>query len=66
MITPGPVALNGRQMAYDEAVEHAILTFRDAEGVGWIRMPGGVLKEQSCSTARASVLDALGRRSQSR
>ena len=29
-IMPGPAGLNGRQMRYDQAVEHAILTFRDA------------------------------------
>lgn len=61
MIMPGPVALNGRQMSYDEAVEGAILTFRDAEGISWIRLPGGVLKEQDHGTVRGNVLTALGR-----
>jgi hypothetical protein len=60
MILPGPVGINGQQMPYDEASEHVILTFRDAEGIGWIRMPHGVLKEQTQSTARDSVLVALG------
>jgi hypothetical protein len=35
MIMPGPVGINGRQMRYEEAVERAILTFRDAEGLRW-------------------------------
>jgi hypothetical protein len=59
-IMPGPVGLNGRQMRYDEAVEHAILTFRDTEGVRWIRTARGGLEEQTRLTARDSVLAALG------
>lgn len=59
IIMPGPVGLNGRQMSYDDALEHAILTFRDAEGVRWIRMPGGVLKEQTLDTPERSVLAEL-------
>jgi hypothetical protein len=60
VIMPGPVGLNGRQMPYDEAVERAVLTFRDAEGACWIRMPGGILKPQTHDTAHDSVLNALG------
>jgi hypothetical protein len=59
IIMPGPEALNGQQMSYDEALEHAILTFRDADGVRWIRMPHGVLKEQTRPTVRESVVAAL-------
>jgi hypothetical protein len=59
MIMPGPVGLNGRQMPYDEAIEHAILTFRDAQGARWIRMPGGTLEEQARPTVRESLLEAL-------
>ena len=44
-IMPGPAGLNGRQMRYDQAVEHAILTFRDAEGVRWRH--GGDIEEQT-------------------
>jgi hypothetical protein len=36
-----------------------ILTFRDANGVSWIRMPGGALLEQTKPTARDSVIAAL-------
>jgi hypothetical protein len=60
MIMPGPVGINDRQMSYDEASEHVLLTFRDAEGIGRIRMPHGILKEQARPTARESVLVALG------
>jgi hypothetical protein len=60
MIMPGPVGINGRQMRYEEAVQSAILTFRDAEGVRWIRMADGTLKEQTRATARESILAALG------
>ena len=60
MIMPGPVGINGRQMPYDQAVQRAILTFRDAEGVRWIRMADGVLEEQIRPTARESVLASLG------
>ena len=60
VIAPGPTGLNGRQIPYEEAVEHAILTFRDAEGARWVRMPGGALEPQTRPTARESVLAALG------
>ena len=60
MIMPGPVGHNGSQMSYDEALGQAILTFRDAEGARWLRMPGGTLKPQTRATAHDSVLVALG------
>ncbi len=53
-IMPGPAGLNGRQMRYDQAVEHAILKFRDAEGVRWTRT------SRADPMARDSVLAALG------
>jgi hypothetical protein len=59
MIMPGPVGINGRQMRYDEAVKSAILTFRDAEGIRWIRMADGTLEEQTRPTARESIQAAL-------
>jgi hypothetical protein len=61
MIMPGPVGINGRQMPYEEAVQSVILTFRDAEGISWIRMADGTLQEQARPTVRESVLAALGR-----
>ena len=60
MIMPGPVGINGQQMRYEEAVQRAILTFRDAEGISWIRMADGTLQEQTGLTARESILAALG------
>lgn len=60
VIMPGPVVQNGRQMPEAEAREHAILTFRDAEGVRWVRMPDGTFKEQARATAHESALEALG------
>jgi hypothetical protein len=43
----------------DTALWDAILTFTDAAGYRWIRMPDGALTEQSRATAPESVLDAL-------
>jgi hypothetical protein len=43
-----------------KAREHAILTFGDAAGVRWIRMPDGTLDEQKHPAARESVFAALG------
>jgi hypothetical protein len=59
-IMPGPVVHNGRQMPEAEAREHAILTFRDAEGIRWVRMPDGTFDEQKHPAARESVFAALG------
>ena len=42
------------------ALARTILTFRDANGVRWVRMPDGALYEQSAATARESVLAILG------
>ena len=61
MIMPGSVGLNGKQMRYEEAVERTILTFRDAEGIRWIRRADGTLQEQTRPTARESILAAPGR-----
>jgi hypothetical protein len=58
-IMPDPAGLNGGQMRYDQAVEHAILTFRDAESARWIRIACGDLEEKT-PMARDSVLAALG------
>jgi hypothetical protein len=63
MIMPGPTGINGKQMRYDEAVRSAILTFRDAEGIRWIRMANGTLKELKRGTVRHSILDAFGQSS---
>ena len=43
-----------------EAIQRVVLTFRDAAGVCWVRMPDGTLSEQTRDTAQKSVLAALG------
>jgi hypothetical protein len=59
-IMPGDMAGTSQSFSPDDAVARTILTFRDAAGVSWIRMPDGALEEQSCATARESALVALG------
>jgi hypothetical protein len=54
------IATDSRPAAPEDALARTILTFRDAAGLRWIRMPDGVLEEQSCATARESALVALG------
>jgi hypothetical protein len=44
-----------------DARAHTILTFRDANNVCWIRMPGGFLEEQSAPATTESVLASLER-----
>jgi hypothetical protein len=60
MIPPGGAAVSGRQISYLEALETTVLTFRDAAGARWMRMPDGTLKEQKRDTARDSILAVLG------
>jgi hypothetical protein len=60
MIPPGGVAESGRQISYQEALKTTVLTFRDAAGARWIRMPDGTLKEQEHDTARDSILAVFG------
>jgi hypothetical protein len=45
---------------HDAALAHTALTFRDAAGVRWMRMPRGDLEEQSGATAEDSVLAMFG------
>jgi hypothetical protein len=59
-ILPGDKASTNRTFSSDDALARAILAFRDAAGVRWMRMPDGTLKEQFSATARESVLVALG------
>jgi hypothetical protein len=54
-------AERARQFRYPrKAIEAAVLTFRDAAGVRWVRTPDGTLSEQSHDAAQESVLAALG------
>lgn len=41
---------NRKFKSADEALAYTILAFRDAEGIRWVRMPDGLLKEQACPT----------------
>jgi len=60
MIPPGLSAVSSRPVSYQDALANTILTFRDAAGARWIRMPDGTLKEQTRDTAaRDSILDAV-------
>jgi hypothetical protein len=61
MIPPGGLGIDGRDIRYLDAVDNTVLTFRDAAGIRWIRMPDGTLKEQEHDTALDSILAALGR-----
>lgn len=56
---PGEDPFGKQGFGSEEARSKTILTFRDANNVCWIRMPGGVLEEQSAPTARESVLARL-------
>ena len=62
MIAPGataPTTISPRFSVAD-ALENTILTFRDASGVHWIRMPDGMLTEQTRGTSRESILAITG------
>jgi hypothetical protein len=60
MIPPGSTAVSGRQISYQEALETTVLTFRDAAGARWMRMPDGTLREQELSSVRDSIIAAVG------
>jgi hypothetical protein len=62
MIMPGKKISGSGSVIFsarEQAVSGVILTFIDAAGVRWIRMPDGALDEQSRATARESVQAAL-------
>jgi hypothetical protein len=58
-ILPGEAPSGPERYGFDETLVRTILTFRDANSVRWIRIPGGVLEEQSAPTAFDSVLARL-------
>jgi hypothetical protein len=60
MIPPDGHAAESRDVSYLDALANTVLTFRDAAGARWIRMPDGTLKEQERDNARDSILAALG------
>jgi hypothetical protein len=61
----GMIPANGRvtlgRPVYYEDLAKTVLTFRDAAGARWIRMPDGTLEEQTRDNAHDSILAALGR-----
>lgn len=61
MIPPDGRVVDNRDISYPDALANTVLTFRDAAGARWIRMPDGTLEEQVRDTARDSILAALGR-----
>jgi hypothetical protein len=54
-IAPGDEPGGTQLFPSDEALRCSVLTFRDANNVWWIRMPGGVLKELSARPEPESV-----------
>ena len=60
MILPGKISGTQHTLPHVEALNHTVLTFWDAEGVRWVRLPGGRFQEQTYPTVHDSVLDALG------
>ncbi len=55
-IWPGRTAQGGPVMSAKDAVTHSVLTFRDSQGVCWIRMPDGTLSEQTAPNPREDIL----------
>jgi hypothetical protein len=58
MIAPGGHAHLDRQIRDPDALAGIILTFRDAAGTRWIRLPDGTLKEQDHWNARDTAVAA--------
>jgi hypothetical protein len=58
-ILPGGVVAGTRELPPRLALRCTVLTFRDANNVRWIWMPGGVLEEQSALPTTESVRAAL-------
>ena len=50
---------HGISLTEQDVIQGAILTFRDAAGVRWVRMPDGTLSEQTRDAALESVRVAL-------
>jgi hypothetical protein len=59
MIMPGGEATAGEVFVFGDALQTITLTFRDAAGVLWVRLPGGHLTEQARPTPRDSIAAAL-------
>lgn len=59
MIMPAGEATAGKVFVFGDALKTITLTFRDATGVLWVRLPGGYLTEQAGPTPRDSIAAAL-------
>jgi hypothetical protein len=55
------LARDRRDISYLDALDNTVLTFRDAAGARWIRMPDGTIRKQERDAPRDSILAALGR-----
>ena len=58
-ILPAGVHVGEKKLPPEEALRRTVLTFRDANNLRWIRMPGGILHEESAPPTRESVRAAL-------
>jgi len=58
MIMPGHAARAEQSFSFKDALKTFTLTFRDAAGVLWVRLPDGHLTEQAGPTPRDSILAA--------
>jgi hypothetical protein len=54
-VMPGKSATGGAMMSARDAAAHSVLTFRDSQGVRWIRMPDGTLSEQTGPSPRDAI-----------
>jgi hypothetical protein len=59
IVLPGEAFPARRSFSAADVFTYTVLTFRDAFGVRWIRMPDGTLKGQTRPTARDSILAVL-------
>jgi hypothetical protein len=62
-ILPGheAIATHFDSLSSTEALTNTALTFRDAAGARWMRLPGGALEEQSGATVADSILARFGK-----
>jgi hypothetical protein len=55
-LLPGEALPGPQHYGTDKTLAQTVLTFRDANSVRWVRMPNGVIEQQSEATPRASIL----------
>lgn len=59
-IFPGKSAASKHEFAFRDALIRTVLTFRDSQGVRWIRMPDGTLSEQTTPSLREGIQALTG------